>query len=557
MQTVPLVGADMRHCASAERPQRRPRDDAMPELIVEAGPVTGQKFAFDRAIVIGRGEHADLRLDDVTVSRRHAELRPVGDGWEIVDLNSANGVVVNEVERKGPFRLGEGDRIGIGNVALRFTLEQRVAERAVVTPMPTESSGSRLFQELLARVRAFCDLGQLARQRHAVEDFGRRALEILLAAFPRADRAALFVRQPIGDSVAQLVQIARDQRAFQPTAIAPLVSLALREARPLVLVDPNERLAQSERLRMPPLYGAVAAIPIEAQGEYLGALYLDATKDNEAIKPADLEHLIALANLIGVQLAALIEPRRDREVQRHDLTLARRIQQRFLPQAPPSLSGYQIVDTYAAARTVGGDHYDFLVLADGRHALVIADVSGKALPGALYMARLGMILREAARRTRRAAELLDDVNAALYRELEAGMFVTMLVVVLEPRTGQIEVAAAGHPLPLLRAVDGSVRVLDVQHGPPLGAMSEPTYVASKHVLEPGQILLMYTDGLDEAQDADGRQFGAERVRASLARADDARSAINTLREDLARFVGSTAQSDDLTLLAVQRLPAPR
>jgi sigma-B regulation protein RsbU (phosphoserine phosphatase) len=295
-------------------------------------------------------------------------------------------------------------------------------------------------------------------------------------------------------------------------------------------------------------------IPLEAQGERLGALYLDATKDNDAIKPSDREHLRGLANLIGVQLGALFEPRRDREVERHDLTLARRIQQRFLPQAPPTLSGYALVDTYAAARTIGGDHYDFLVLTDGRHALVIADVSGKALSGALYMARLGMILREAARRTRRASELLDDVNAVLYNELEAGMFVTMLVVVLEPRSGQLEIAAAGHPPPLLRAADGSVRTLEVQPGPPLGAMSEPTYVASRHVLEAGQCLLMYTDGLDEAHDADGNLFGAERVRASFARAEDARGAITGLREELARFVGTTAQSDDLTLLAVQRMP---
>lgn len=540
--------------AQGHLPRRNAPDPAMPELIVEAGPVTGQKFAFDRAIVIGRGELADLRIDDVTVSRRHAELRPVGDGWEIADLGSANGVVVNEVERKGPFRLTEGDRIGIGHVALRFTLERRVHDRTPVTPMPTEAAGGRLFQELLARVRAFCDLGQLARQRSTPEEFGRRALDIVLTAFPRTERAALFLRQTVGDGVAQLAQATRDQRGLQPTAVAPLVNDAMRAATSYLLVDPAERLALTTRLRMPALYGAVAVILLEAQGERVGALYLDAAKDNEAIKPSDREHLQGLANLIAVQLGALFEPRRDREVERHDLTLARRIQQRFLPQAPPTLSGYAIVDTYAAARTIGGDHYDFLVLTDGRHALVIADVSGKALSGALYMARLGMILREAARRTRRASELLDDVNAVLYNELEAGMFVTMLVVVLEPRSGQIELAAAGHPPPLLRAVDGSVRTLEVQPGPPLGAMSEPTYVSSRHLLEPGQCLLMYTDGLDEAHDADGKLFGAERVRASLARAEDARGAITGLRDELARFVGTTAQSDDLTLLAVQRLP---
>lgn len=529
----------------------------MPELIVEAGPVPGLKFAFEQAVVIGRGEHADLRLDDVTVSRRHAEIRPSGDGWEIVDLGSANGVVVNEVERKGAVRLGDGDRIGIGHVALRFALARRAAAPpAAVTPAPTETAGGRLFQELLARVRAFCDLGQLAQQQHPPADYARRALEIVLAAFSRCERAVLFLRQSVGDGVVQLAQLTRDQRPLQPTAVAPLVHELMREPAGRILTDPEERAALTTRLRIPMLYGAAAVLPMRVGGELLGALYLDAAKDNQALKAADGEHLHALATLIGVQLEVLREPRGDREVERHDLTLARRIQQRFLPQAPPNLSGYVIVDTYAAARTIGGDHYDFLVLADGRHALVIADVSGKALSGALYMARLGMVLRDAARRTRRAAELLDDVNAVLYSELEAGMFVTMLVVVLEPRSGQLEVAAAGHPAPLLRDAQGEVRMLALAPGPPLGAMSEPTYVAARHVLEPGECLLMYTDGLDEAHDAEGRQFGSARVQAAFARAGDARAAVNLLREELARFVGSTAQSDDLTLLAVQRLSAP-
>jgi sigma-B regulation protein RsbU (phosphoserine phosphatase) len=201
---------------------------------------------------------------------------------------------------------------------------------------------------------------------------------------------------------------------------------------------------------------------------------------------------------------------------------------------------------------IGGDHYDFLTLADGRQAVIVADVSGEALSGALYMARLGSVLKQAAVRNRRAAELLEDVNRVLYAELEAGMFVTMAALVLEPRSGALELASAGHPAPLVRRRDGRVEILDAPPGPALGTMSDPSYQSAKHQLGNGECALLYTDGLSEATDAAGASFGLERVRAILAEADGAEATITKLRESLARFVASQPQSDDLTLVAMQR-----
>jgi serine phosphatase RsbU (regulator of sigma subunit)/pSer/pThr/pTyr-binding forkhead associated (FHA) protein len=528
----------------------------MPELIVESGPLSGASFSFDCQVTLGRGELADVRLDDVTVSRRHAEVRPQLGAWEVVDLGSANGVLVNDERIAGPRRLADGDRIGIGQVVLRFgSARPAAATPTPVTPLPAVPAGgaARVFQDLLSRVRLFCDLGDLGNQKLDAPTLARRALEALLRAWPRTDRAALFVVAPMGAALNLLAQASREQRATQHAAVAPLAQEALRHAGGLVLTEEGERHQLTERLRMAPLYGAAAAIPLRHNGEPIGALYLDSLKDAHALRASDREALVAAANLLACLLAPSREPARDREVERHDLALARRIQQRFLPQSPPSLSGYAIVDDYAAARVIGGDHYDFLSLADGRQALVVADVSGKAVSGALYMARLGAVLRQAAGRTRRATELLDDINATLYAELEAGMFVTMLVLVLEPRSGALELAAAGHPAPLVRRADGSVAELAVEGGPPLGAMSEPSYGTTRHVLEPGECLLLYTDGLDEAHDPEGALFGLDRVRAALAGADSAQEAIAALRESLAAFVGNEPQSDDLTLLAVQRL----
>jgi serine phosphatase RsbU (regulator of sigma subunit) len=410
-----------------------------------------------------------------------------------------------------------------------------------------------MFQELLSRVRVFCDLGELGNRRLDAQALATRALEILLRGFPRIDRVAVFLLAPVGQALNVLAQATRDQRDAPSFDIAPLAREALRHADGLLLLDEGERLQLTTRLRMATLYGATAAFPLRSAGEAIGALYLDSVKDAQALRAADREALIAVANLVGTLLGPAREPARDDQAERNDLALARRIQQRFLPQAPPVLAGYAVVDDYAAARVVGGDHYDFVALADARLALVVADVSGKAVSGALYMARLGAVLRHAAARTRRAAELLADVNAALYAELEAGMFVTMLVLVLEPRTGALELASAGHPMPLLRGADGRVSALEVSGGPPLGVMSQPAYDTARHQLQAGEVVLLYTDGLDEAHNPEGELFGIERVRAALAAATSAQETIAALRAALSAFVGNEPQSDDLTLVALQRL----
>ncbi|HET7843451.1 MAG TPA: SpoIIE family protein phosphatase, partial [Xanthomonadales bacterium] len=506
----------------------------MAQLTVESGPIAGRRFTFEGEVVLGRGELADVRLDDTTVSRRHAIVRPDGDDWVVEDLGSANGTFVGEQRVEAPTRLVPGDPFRVGQLRLSFALvATEPTQPPPLTPLPEDSSQGRLFQDLLSRVRLFVDLGELGASRPGTpEELTRKCLAALLQAFARIDRCAVFVHVPVGDTLSLLASTTRDGRAMQPTAIAPLAREALRHQQGLLLLDEAERNRLTDSLRMNPLYGAAAAFPARHHGEAFGVLYLDSLKDGAALRASDREHLAAAASLVATLVAPLREPRRDFQVQRNDLTLARRIQQRFLPQSPPTLTGYRIVDSYAAARVIGGDHYDFLTLADGRHAVVVADVSGEALSGALYMARLGAVLKQAAVRTRRAAELLDDVNRVLYAELEAGMFVTMCAFVLEPRTGALEVASAGHAGPLVRRRDGKVETLDAPAGPPLGTMSDPSYQSAKHALGNGDCALLYTLGLSEAQDANGAPFGLERVRAVLAESDGAETMITKLREAL-------------------------
>lgn len=205
---------------------------------------------------------------------------------------------------------------------------------------------------------------------------------------------------------------------------------------------------------------------------------------------------------------------------------------------------------------VGGDHYDYFRFADDRVGMIIADVSGKAVSAALVMARFGMALRLMASQASTPLDLLVTLNVLLLDELEAGMFVTAQVLALSPQSGEIEIANAGHPSPLLRSAQGSISELAMDPGAALGAGAQTLFRASRFTLEPGACLLLYSDGLNEAENEAGEQFGLERVARAMASASGAASIRDTIQGEMGSFVGAAPANDDLTLLLLSRNGAP-
>ena len=184
--------------------------------------------------------------------------------------------------------------------------------------------------------------------------------------------------------------------------------------------------------------------------------------------------------------------------------------------------------------------------------MVIADVSGKAVSAALVMARFGMAVRLLANQASTPLDLLVTLNILLLDELEAGMFVTAQVIALDVDSGTLEIANAGHPPPMLRTADGHVEQLVLAPGAALGANAQTRFGSSTLTLAPGACLLLFTDGLDEAEDKDGEQFGIERAKAAMQRGGKAPAILAEINRQLDAFVGSAAAADDLTLLLLSR-----
>jgi serine phosphatase RsbU (regulator of sigma subunit)/ketosteroid isomerase-like protein len=255
-------------------------------------------------------------------------------------------------------------------------------------------------------------------------------------------------------------------------------------------------------------------------------------------------------------LEDLAQEIRERERVEQELHVARSIQQASLPKEVPTLEGWQITPYYQPAREVGGDFYDFLKLPKGRLGIVVGDATGKGVPAALVMASARSMLRALAQASDFSpGDVLRRVNDPLVADIPANMFVTCFYAILDPESGSIIYANAGHDLPYLWH-GGDCEELKAR-GMPLGLMPEMGYEEKEIVFEAGEAALLYSDGLVEAHNPKGEMFGFPRLRALVAEHRQGGSLEEALLEELYSFVGDGwVQEDDITFLTLRHSSAP-
>jgi predicted ester cyclase len=261
----------------------------------------------------------------------------------------------------------------------------------------------------------------------------------------------------------------------------------------------------------------------------------------------------------GMGLSELLRRRRleqeisERERIEQELQVARRIQHASLPKQVPDLEGWEISPFYQSAREVGGDFYDFHLLSEGRLGVIVGDATGKGVPAALVMSTTCGMLQLAAQALDSSSpgEVLERVNEALLARIPPNMFVTCFYAILEPQSGSLTYANAGHDLPYLHR-NGDAEELRVR-GMPLGVMPGMSYEENETVLVPGESVLFYSDGLVEAHDPKGEMFGFPRLRELVAEHAEEGSLGDFLLEELYSFTGEGwEQEDDITLLTLRR-----
>jgi sigma-B regulation protein RsbU (phosphoserine phosphatase) len=280
-----------------------------------------------------------------------------------------------------------------------------------------------------------------------------------------------------------------------------------------------------------------------------------------ATKPIDLDDLSVTIEKAIEQIRYIREMQAEHtqlESIKSDLAVAREIQQAILPRIfPPFPENQHQLDIAAsmnAAKDVGGDFYDFFRIDEDRIGFVIADVSGKGIPAAIFMAVSRTLIRATGIRGGKPSECLSYSNKLLANESVDCMFVTVFYGIYTISTGDITYCNAGHNPPYILKPDGSIEVLPMPQNYLVGAIKELEYHDIHMKLEPGETLVMFTDGVNEAMNINYKEFGDDRLEASLKKCGgmDCQQIIDTVKADVTEFVGEAEQSDDITLFALKR-----
>jgi serine phosphatase RsbU (regulator of sigma subunit) len=302
-------------------------------------------------------------------------------------------------------------------------------------------------------------------------------------------------------------------------------------------------------------------VPLVSQGELIGLLNLGPRLSQQEYSADDRKLLSDLSTQTApsVRVAELVRQQQreaqERERIEQELKVARVIQQTLLPKTLPKLPGYDVAAYYQPAREVGGDFYDFLELEDGRLGLVVGDVTDKGIPAALVMATTRAMLRAAAQRLFSPGDVLRRANETLVTDIPPNMFITCLYAILEPESGRLHYANAGQDLPYRRRAGRSQGAEELKaRGMPLGLMSGMEYEEKEILLEKGESILFYSDGLVEAHDPHHEMFGSPRLQGLVgAHRSGGSSLIGFLLSELTRFTGEDwEQEDDITLVTLER-----
>jgi sigma-B regulation protein RsbU (phosphoserine phosphatase) len=511
-------------------------------------------------ITLGRATDCTVPIRDRYLSRRHAEIVFDADAWLIRDLGSVNGTSLNGIRIDGSAPLRAGDRIKLGDSEVLF--EPMDSSASQIISFDSDSQAKNLaipINDAVADTTRTNILGMLALQ--FIED---RTMDELfdfildqVVALLQPSRAALALLAADGKTFNNVQLRRSDASDSLDLYISSTLLSEVVEGRNVVsFVDTSqdEKLARAESIVAQNIRSAVCA-PLMVGQDVLGVLYLDFLAQRGAVTHDDV-HLIAQ---IARFAARKLETTRLREESiakaklDEELRTAYTIQSRLLPAQLPTIDGYAFAGTNKPCRTVSGDYYDVVVRPDGRIYFIMADVSGKGVTAALVMASVATAFNIFTRTDPSPADLVRELNVTLAPKTAPTKFVTMVVGVLDPASGNVEFTNAGHVAPLVISRDGVAQLTMTDMV--VGLFAHAQYRNQSAKLEAGDSIVLFTDGVTEAENEAEDQLGLEPIATlvSTLHGTKAPQILDGIDRHVQEFVGTAAANDDVTMFALTRL----
>ena len=514
------------------------------------------------------------------MSREHTRLFRTREGWFLEDMGSRNGTLVNgqRVRQLAPIKAC--DLVCMGGSTVRILDPSRMAPEEIGADSPSDGPLLRRASELVEESGSTCPgeeprdeetlrqyLGHLRILNEVHKILSRpMALQELLdlildAAFDHlaADEGLILLQSADGGYSRAAARLRSDLE--EPFVSRSLIrEVAERGMAALVKdVQADARFSDSDSILRSGIRSLIAAPLQDAEG-CLGMIALTSRTAARSFGEEELALLASLASVAALRIRnlSLAEEAAERRRLQGEVELARRLQVELLPDEMPEIPGYLLFGGNVPSRWVSGDYYEVSLRKEGKEVvLLLADVSGKGLGASLLAASLEALCAAPIEAGREPHQIFERVSLLLYRRTPPERYATAIVAVLEPETGVIRFANAGHPPALLLRRGGEVEWLGAT-GSPLGLFPESAYETRSTGLDPGDTLILYSDGISEATDREGAPFGREGLLAtcSLPERRCPHDVAKALEETLEAYCGGEPHADDRTLLILQRLPAP-
>lgn len=541
------------------------------------------------ALSLGRSVENDLAYpEDPWLSRAHLCFERHRQDWFVRDCSSRNGTIVNSATLTQPHKLNPGDRIYAGHLTIEIR-DQNAAQspRPIqivpddTTPSAFETTFVTSLDKVLGQTARLdpgkLDLGKLQAAKQDLKDkqstlnTGR-----VVRALIRAGQE-LAGHRPLHEVFAVILDLAlsavdakrgvilaledgglqiRASRGDGFTISKSVCERVVSEKCSLMVSDAQMDSAfREQKSIVMQRVRSLLAVPLQTRDQVLGLIYVDNGAIVHPFVQEDLDLLTVMANVAAIRIEharlALIEEAEKRTAL--DLQQASEIQLGLLPTEVPKCDGYDLAGFNLPCRTVGGDYYDFLPYADGRLGLVVGDVSGKGLPAALLMSSLEARVQMLAETGPDPATAVTALNRNFAAKCPIGKFITFFYGLLDVPTGRLLYANAGHNYPLIIRHDGSVESL-TGHGMVMGIFPHSEYELNKSNLNPGDMLALFSDGVTEAGDCNGEEFGDSGLAKFLIerRFNPCEETVNALVAEVRQWCGVATFADDFTIVLLRR-----
>lgn len=564
-------------------------------------------------MVMGRHPNCHIVLENAAVSRSHAQIIESHGAMYLEDLRSRNGTYLNGQRVRGRAELHDNDQIRVCDVLFSFHISGSPSSRIEVPGEDTtstddssenssairlaasltgaqiaidsdrylppdggpDSDGSSIISTLEvgsgrhprlavkpeAKLQAVLEISTNLGKTLELEHVLPKILESLFKIFPQADRGFIVLKDAqTGKLLIKALRLRREDDNAPTRLSSTIVKQAMQTGQAILSADAGDdrRFSESQSVSDLSIRSLMCAPLMSQEGTALGVIHLDTQDIRMQFVQDDLDVLTAVATQAAVALEnahlhAAAMKQRDLE---RELEFATQVQLGFLPMERPRVEGYEFYDFYEAAHRVGGDFFDYVLMPDGRLAIICGDVAGKGVPAALLMARLYSSTRYQLLTEPTPARAMMGLNQVIVSAALGHRFVTCALAILDPGRHELTIVNAGHLCPLIR--DGERTVTKIgqdESGLPLGVDPHQQYNQLTIGIRPQDTLIMFTDGVTEAMNPRNEMYGSQRLTEFFERGpEDIEELGDTVIEDLEKFSEGRAQSDDICLIGFRRLP---